>query len=841
MPVITSNLKLEGIALSISDCKMCHSTGPLFDFGTLDDRTNQLNVDCDVTLSDCTIRNVTTSNQVPIIDHHLRMTQKVVNCRLSSSFGNIWGAISCGLDTSGSLFGMNCSFSNIQPSSLHHAPHSLPTNTNSVFESPTRQEPTSDELTLISCRFFLQIEGAEALIHLSSTRSSSSRTVMLADCSFHECGCSEGSPSTLLLCGMGSVCLFDVSFVKCGGLNGSSIVVIENSIVDSNSSIHFIDSGSSELYLTDLVNTAELGLIGYTDSPSPSPFLSPVHKTHRSDRSNAVAHNSGTLTLKSSSEPYVEVLLAVGIDDYQIQFNPPYFSVPVPFIPVIPLIELSLDHYSEDRSTVALSFSLTNVYDGSYSVTLANNMNPADTWTTILNVDGGSTNFVASAILYQVDSDDVDLKWASTYTIDRVADEHDNPQHMDLRGSIRIQAEPTRIEGIESRSFSDKTVLTLTGRKFGTDFDFSLSPIASTSSRNAVSNPITASFVNSSAATCTIPAVDVSFGTLAPPVAFGAEYSIAASIIVNSGLSHTISMPVYATSIVPQMRENGKECTLLVTGSEFMEDEQFVLVLTESSESNADPVTLNFDVVMRSSTEGESSPIELGKEDSLKFDTTYTIVNLHLSSDSSLTARTPSTLTTPSEPSLSTNVFHVDGGITTESNPCGTITSPCQTVNRALQIIQSALFMYRSILVTRGPVLSQSFEMQNGMTLILKKAGEFTETVKIPSTSVSSSPLLILTDSRTKLDHLSFTIENTSPSLCLFSATNTEVELEVENNETSQQESHWISTSECAVTVNGQKSLSPFVYPTLSVSDCSVSQNKSKDPLAIRVSNTVRV
>ncbi|KAK2953643.1 hypothetical protein BLNAU_11364 [Blattamonas nauphoetae] len=275
-----------------------HSTGPLFDFGTLDDQTDQLNVDCVVALSDCTLRNLTTSNQMPIVDRHLRTAQKVVNCQLSSSFGNIWGAISCGLDTPGSFFGINSSFSNIQPSSLLSPPHSPHTNTNSVFESPTRQEPSMDELTLISCRFS-QIEGTEALIHLNQPLSSSSQTVTLTHCSFCECGCAEGSPSTLLLCGIESVGLFDVSFVRCGGLNGSSIVVISDSMVDSKSSIHFVDSGSSELSLTDLVNSAELGLIGDTDSPSPSPFLSTVTQTKHSTHSNK-------LTTLSVEEKYTQ-------------------------------------------------------------------------------------------------------------------------------------------------------------------------------------------------------------------------------------------------------------------------------------------------------------------------------------------------------------------------------------------------------------------------------------------------------------------------------------------------------------------------------------------------------
>ncbi|KAK2963055.1 hypothetical protein BLNAU_2078 [Blattamonas nauphoetae] len=1081
MPIITTQLKLEGVAVSISDCEMRLSTGPLFDFGTLDDRTNQLNVDCVATLSDCTLQNITTSNQIPVIDSHQRMIQKVVNCRISSSFGNIWGAISCGLDTPESFFGMNCSFSNIQPSSLLSAPHSLPTNTNSIFESQIRQESTCDELILISCRFS-HIEGTEALIHLNTTRSSSSRTVTLTDCSFHECGCSDGSPSTLLLCGAGSVCLFDVSFVKCGGLNGSSIIVIENSFVDSTSSLLFVDSGSSELYLTDLVNPEELGLIGDTDSPSPSPFLSAILRTHLNRKPNLPLDIIMVTTLDESSpdfftlifhsdqlksifidvelggietqslffdqygngilecfyRPYgpygslecyqliatgqitseyeiqfeppdfcaptmpipvivisveavdaynpdyfmlefyspklqnivFEVFIvgyefqAVGLDSwgygqakcyyrpygpyeseaylemkpegniltqYDIQFDPPYVRAPIQQTPV-PIIRMYISNTFTHNSSVEIAFYFSQGSGSQYTVTLVNTANQSDTWTTFFDFMYSSEARVLTMI-YPVESGMVGLKWGGTYEFKEIIDESHDPQDTEAQGSITIPPEPARIEGIVSRSFSDKTVLTLTGRLFETDFEFSLSPIASsTSSRNAVYYPFTAVVSDSNTATCTIPAVDVSTVSTAPPVAFGAEYSIAASILVDSGLRHTISAPVSASSIVPQMKENGKECTLLVTGSGFIEDEHFVLGLTESSESNADPVTLKFDVVMRSSTEGESSPIELGKEDSLNFDTTYTIVKLHLSSDSSLTARTPLTLATPSEPSRTTNVFHVDGGVVTESNPCGTITSPCQTVDRALQIIKSALFIDMSILVTRSPVLSQSFEMQSGMTLILKKAGEFTETVKIPSTSVSSSPLLILTDGRFKLDHLSFTIENTSPSLCLFSTTNTEVELEnvhmtgptlpptstineeienlcswetglikakggvisasechfsqmrqgvfsvngsnvtlsfckltanspppsvypslqwnircvgsgevsleIENNETSQQESHWISTSECAVTVNGQKSLSPFVYPTLSVSDCSVSQNKSKDPLVIRIVGT---
>ncbi|KAK2962966.1 hypothetical protein BLNAU_1989 [Blattamonas nauphoetae] len=982
MPVMTSQLKLEGITLSISDCEMRHSTGPLFDSGSLDDRTNQLNVDSDVTLSDYTLRNITTSNQMPVIGRHQRILQKVVNCRLSSSFGNIWGALSCGLDTSGSFFGMNCSFSNIQPSSLLSAPHSLLTNTNSIFESPIRQEPTCDELILISCRFS-QIEGTEALIHLSTTRSSSSQTVTLADCSFDECGCSEGSPSTLLLCGIGSVCLFDVSFVKCGGHDGSSIVVIENSFVDSNSSIHFVDSGSSELCLTDLVNAEELGLIGDTDSPSPSPFLSSILRTHLNRQPNLPearifvnvrddsSPDSFTLLFYSDTltDIQVDVLITVGLrtleldsrgngewrcdyqpvgiypsdcvlelrpygnilTQYDVQFNPPTVRTPVQFVPV-PEISMSVSNTYTHNSSVEITFHIYKALWRSYSITLVNVANQSDKWT--IFIDFGHVNRIpVTTLLYPVDSDVVGLKWGSTYRFDQIIDESPDPQDTECYGSITIPPEPARIEGMESRSFSDKTVLTLKGRMFTTNFEFSLSPITSSASlQNAVSYPFTASFVNSSAATCTIPAVDTSTGTPAPPVVFETEYSITASILVNFGLRHTISPPVSATSIVPQMKENGKECTLLVTGSDFIEDEQFVLVLTESSESNADPITLKFDIVMRSSTEGESATIELGKEKSLKFDTTYTIVKLHLSSDSSLTARTPSTLTTPSDPSLSMNVIHVDGGISTESNPCGTLASPCQTVDRALQIIQSALFPDMSILVTRIPVLSQSFEMQNGMTLILKKAGEFSETVTIPSASVSSSPLLILIGGRFRLDHLSFTIENTSPSLCLFSTMNTEVELEIvhmtgptlpttstineevedlcswetglikaqggvisasechfsqmrqgvfsvngsnvtlsfckltantphpsvfpslrwnvrcvgsgevivetEDSETLKEESHWISTSECAVTVNGEKSLSPFVFPTLSVSDCSVSQNKSKDPLVIRIVGT---
>ncbi|KAK2946761.1 hypothetical protein BLNAU_18291 [Blattamonas nauphoetae] len=283
---IRNQLFLRGIALSISNCEMRHSTGPLFDIGTLDDRTDQLNVDCVVALSDCTLRNLTTSDQMLIVDRHLRTAQKVVNCQLSSSFGNIWGAISCGLDTPGSFFVINSSFSNIQPSSLLSPPHSPHTNTNTVFEAATRQEPSLDDFKLISCQFS-QIDGTEALIHLNQPLSSSSRTVTLTRCSFCECGRTEGSPSMLLLCGIESVGLFDVSFVRCGGRDGLSIVVISDSIVDSNSSLHFVECGSSELSLTGLVNTTELGMIGDTDSPSPSPFLFPIHQTNNTRRQNS--------------------------------------------------------------------------------------------------------------------------------------------------------------------------------------------------------------------------------------------------------------------------------------------------------------------------------------------------------------------------------------------------------------------------------------------------------------------------------------------------------------------------------------------------------------------------
>ncbi|KAK2953638.1 hypothetical protein BLNAU_11359 [Blattamonas nauphoetae] len=378
------------------------------------------------------------------------------------------------------------------------------------------------------------------------------------------------------------------------------------------------------------------------------------------------------------------------------------------------------------------------------------------------------------------------------------------------------------------------------------------------------------------------------------------------------------------------MKTNGIECIFLVTGTGFIEGEHYILVLAESSESNADPVTLEFEIVMSSSTEGESATIELGKEDSLQFGTTYPIVKLHLFSDSSLAASTPPTLTTPSTHGLP--ILYVDGEVASDDSDCRTPATPCQTVDRALRITKAALFVDVSILVTRAPVLSQSFEMQNGITLIVKKAGEFAESVRIPSSSDSSSPLLTLTGGRLKLDPLSFAFEHTSPSFCLISSTNTKIELEnvqmtgptlpttstineeiddmsrwqtgllkakggvitasechfsqirqgvfsvdgsnvtlsfckqsantprpslfpslqwnvrcvgsgevileTENSETSQQESHWISTSECSVSVNGQKSLSPFVVPTLSVSDCSVSQKKSKDPLTIRIVGT---
>ncbi|KAK2949903.1 hypothetical protein BLNAU_15132 [Blattamonas nauphoetae] len=988
MPTIATQLKLEGVGLSISDCEIHQSTGPLFDFGTLDNRTGQRNFECVVGLSDCTLRNLTTPNHPQLIDHSSKMEQKVVNCELSWSFGNIWGAISCGLETAGSFFGMNSSFSNIQPSPLLSAPHSPPAPSTSISDSSAHDELTCDELRLISCGFW-KIEGTDALIHLNTTPSSSSRTVTLNDCSFCECGCCEGSAPTLLLNGIDSVGLFDVSFVKCGGFDGSSIVVIENSFVDSTSSVHFVESGSSELCLTDLVNVAEVGLIGDTNSPSPSPFLSPIPRTLHNGISNQYASINISPTIDGMTDYFILIFDSYQLTDYsftielrgsvnsefrtvylnhagfcelrvnyspegnfmasedvdvilqepvpgghQIEFFPSQFVVPTLFV-VLPQMDLSLYSTSPDQATVELSFAFRDVNSGKYVITLVNHASPYDEWTLTFDVESIETVLI-TAVLYQPDSDEVNLNWGGWYIPSRVTDEFGYDVYLPMYGEVNIPPEPARIEGIESRSFSDKTVLTLKGRVFTGDIQFSLNPVAaSSSSRNAIEYSFTAEVTDSNTATCTVPAVEASLANSDTAVVFGTEYSIAASIIVNSGLTHTISPPVSAISIDPQVSENGVECTLVVTGSGFIEGEHFILVLAESSESsdsNADPITHEFEIVMRSSTEGESATIELGSEDSLQFDTTYTIVKLHLSSDVELSAKTPPTLTTPSEPSLLVNAIFVDGGIATESNPCGTIASPCQTVDRALQIIKDALFVDMEILVTGSPVLSQTFEMGSGMTLVIERATKFTETIKIPTDAISSSPLVVLSGGRFKLDHLSFVIDCTSSSLCLFSTTNTEVELEnvhmtgpsngstptlneeidevcswetglmkaqggsisasechfshiqqgvfsldgsrltvsfckfssnsprsslyrslqwnircvgsgsviveTETSETSQQESHWISTSECSVTMDGEKSLSPFVVPTLSVSDCSVSQKKSKDPLLIRIVGT---
>ncbi|KAK2940115.1 hypothetical protein BLNAU_24977 [Blattamonas nauphoetae] len=450
------------------------------------------------------------------------------------------------------------------------------------------------------------------------------------------------------LSGIGSIGLFDVSFVRCGGFDGSSIVVIENSFVDSTSSVHFVESGSSELCLTDLVNVAEFGLIGDTDSPSPSPFLSPIPRTLQSNLSNQA----------------VEIYVSTRDDG-----NMGYFVV---------------------------IFNSQQLKDYSLSVEL-------------------------------------------TFCGHRATDDYGTDLYLHMFGEVVIPPEPARIEGIESRSFSDKTVLTLKGRLFTGDIN-SHSNLSHRHHRHEMAS------------------IEESLASSDIVVVFGSQYSMFASIIVNSGLTHTISPPVSAFSIDPQVSEDGMECTLVVTGTGFIEAEHFVLVLAESSDSNADPITLEFEIVMKSSTEGESARIELGSGDS--------------------PIKTPPSLTTPSEPSLLVNAIFVDGGIATESNPCGTIASPCQTVDRALQIIRDALIVDMEILVTGSPVLSQSFEMGSGMTLVIERATKFTETIKIPTDAISSSPLVVLSGGRFKLDHLSFVIDCTSSSLCLFSTTNTEVELE---------------------------------------------------------------
>ncbi|KAK2959078.1 hypothetical protein BLNAU_5873 [Blattamonas nauphoetae] len=69
-----------------------------------------------VTLSTSTLENITTHSHQPRRERHPQLAQKIVSSTLSSSSGNIWSAVSLGMNSGGSFSVVNSSFSHISPS-----------------------------------------------------------------------------------------------------------------------------------------------------------------------------------------------------------------------------------------------------------------------------------------------------------------------------------------------------------------------------------------------------------------------------------------------------------------------------------------------------------------------------------------------------------------------------------------------------------------------------------------------------------------------------------------------------------------------------------------------------
>ncbi|KAK2961855.1 hypothetical protein BLNAU_3292 [Blattamonas nauphoetae] len=131
----SSPLTIVGIGLSMSHTILPRSTGPLFDFGEPSHIIEQLNLDLTVTLSTSNFENMTTHSQPPRREHHPRLAQTVVGVTLSSSSGNIWSAVSLGMNTGGSFSVINSSFSHIRPSLLlSPPPTSTPNQVQKFFE-----------------------------------------------------------------------------------------------------------------------------------------------------------------------------------------------------------------------------------------------------------------------------------------------------------------------------------------------------------------------------------------------------------------------------------------------------------------------------------------------------------------------------------------------------------------------------------------------------------------------------------------------------------------------------------------------------------------------------------
>ncbi|KAK2954898.1 hypothetical protein BLNAU_10228 [Blattamonas nauphoetae] len=181
----SSPLTILGIGLSISHKLLPRSTGPLFDFGAPSQVVQQLNHDLTVTLSTSTFENMTTPSQPPRRERHPRLAQTVVGSTLSSSSGNIWSAVSLGMNIGGSFSVINSSFSHIHPSLLLSPPSTSTPNQDQNYYEYQYHYPFADRSMTIfeRCLFRCMADRQHVLI----VDCLSGNEVRMRDCLVIEC------------------------------------------------------------------------------------------------------------------------------------------------------------------------------------------------------------------------------------------------------------------------------------------------------------------------------------------------------------------------------------------------------------------------------------------------------------------------------------------------------------------------------------------------------------------------------------------------------------------------------------------------------------------------------
>ncbi|KAK2953640.1 hypothetical protein BLNAU_11361 [Blattamonas nauphoetae] len=126
--------------------------------------------------------------------------------------------------------------------------------------------------------------------------------------------------------------------------------------------------------------------------------------------------------------------------DTRVVFVPPTITIPAR----PPTISLGVPdtRNSTDHTEATLSLYFDYFTPGTYSITFQNIIDASDVWTTSVTNDGQST-VTTKAVVYNMDGNEVDLKWGENYTVDEVLDKDGIQLEVVVKGKVEIKKEPT--------------------------------------------------------------------------------------------------------------------------------------------------------------------------------------------------------------------------------------------------------------------------------------------------------------------------------------------------------------------------------------------------------------